>query len=346
MTVNASRTLPSYFDSLRVGVLLHHPETGAVLDLNRRLEAMYGYSKSTLQELSVEAYSANTYSHTEEEMHARIREAAAGHPQSFRWRVKRGDGELIWVKIHLSQIDLGGSRSVLGEVRNVSAYTATSRRVNLLSRIIRHNLRNDVTVLEGYAEAIEAAIDDAAVEDYARTVRSKATDIGGLNESVREIEDATIESDGNGPIRRASDTISDVLAPILAEYPHATVDIEERTEMWVESKDAFEHAVGHAVENAIVHTDDPEPPVQITIDESPNTGRCEIRIVDSCPTIPQMELDAIDEMTENTSTSHGSGVGLFVMKWCVESLGGELKIVRNRPRGNVVHFYLPPKEPP
>ncbi|QCC52528.1 PAS domain-containing sensor histidine kinase [Halapricum salinum] len=345
MTFNASRTLPPYFDSLEVGVLLHHPETGAVLDANHRLEEMYGYTTSTLQNLSVEAYSANTYSHSDEEMRARINEAANGHPQSFRWRIKRSDGELIWVKIHLSQIELGDSTPVLGEVRNVSAYTATSRRVNLLSRIIRHNLRNDVTVLDGYAEAIEAATDDDDVEEYARTIRSKATDLGGLNESVREIEHATIESSDKGRIRRASEAVSDVVAPISAAHPEATIDLEEETAMWVESQDALGHAVSHAVENAIVHAED-EPSVRVAIDESPNTGRLEIRIEDACPAIPQMELDAIDELSENTATSHGSGVGLFVMKWCIESLGGELKIVRNRPRGNVVHFYLPPKEPP
>jgi len=60
-----------------------------------------------------------------------------------------------------------------------------------------------------------------------------------------------------------------------------------------------------------------------------------------------MEVEALDEHTETTATSHGSGVGLFVMKWCIESLGGELKIERREDdRGNVVSFYLPPKEPP
>lgn len=59
-----------------------------------------------------------------------------------------------------------------------------------------------------------------------------------------------------------------------------------------------------------------------------------------------LEIEALDEYTETTATSHGSGVGLFVMKWCIESLGGELKIERRDRRGNTVSFYLPPKAPP
>ena len=115
--------------------------------------------------------------------------------------------------------------------------------------------------------------------------------------------------------------------------------------MWVAVDDAFEHALIHAIENAVVHSHQPEPSVVIVVDESPNTGRTEIRIEDEGPSIPGMEIQALDEYCETTTTSHGSGVGLFVMKWCVESLGGELKIERPSEGGNTVCFYLPPKEP-
>jgi hypothetical protein len=33
------------------------------------------------------------------------------------------------------------------------------------------------------------------------------------------------------------------------------------------------------------------------------------------------------------------------MKWCIESLGGELEFEERDPRGNVVRLYLPPKSP-
>ena len=46
-----------------------------------------------------------------------------------------------------------------------------------------------------------------------------------------------------------------------------------------------------------------------------------------------------------TSTSHGTGIGLFVMKWCSESLGGEIRFERSD-RGNEVYFYLPSETPP
>ncbi len=103
--------------------------------------------------------------------------------------------------------------------------------------------------------------------------------------------------------------------------------------------------MSHALENAIVHAESDRPTVEVVIGPSPNTGRAEIRIVDDGPPIPANETDALDEFTETTSTSHGSGVGLFVMKWCIESLDGEIAFDRHDAGGNVVSFYLPPREP-
>lgn len=57
-------------------------------------------------------------------------------------------------------------------------------------------------------------------------------------------------------------------------------------------------------------------------------------------------MRVLDAPGENTSTAHGTGVGLFVMKWSVESLGGEIAFERADDRGNVVIFHLPPEAPP
>ncbi|MEF8857231.1 MAG: ATP-binding protein [Haloplanus sp.] len=122
--------------------------------------------------------------------------------------------------------------------------------------------------------------------------------------------------------------------------------VTESEPMWTDVDDSFTHAVAHALENAIRHGEESPPVVRVTIGPSPNTGRVEIRIEDDNPPIPDAELSALDDREETTTTSHGTGVGLFVMKWCIESLGGELTIERGDSRGNTVYIYLPPKDPP
>ncbi|MFC7137882.1 hypothetical protein ACFQRB_18395 [Halobaculum litoreum] len=63
------------------------------------------------------------------------------------------------------------------------------------------------------------------------------------------------------------------------------------------------------------------------------------------PPIPEIEIEAVDAGTDITDLQHGTGVGLFAMQWCAESLGGKLDITHREPRGNLVEFTLPTADP-
>ena len=60
MTSEENITLPSIFDGMNVGITLHDAETGTILDVNDRLEQLYGYSAQQLRTMTVEGYTAPT----------------------------------------------------------------------------------------------------------------------------------------------------------------------------------------------------------------------------------------------------------------------------------------------
>ncbi|MDS0283254.1 PAS domain-containing sensor histidine kinase [Haloarcula onubensis] len=346
MAEQSSESLPSQFGQLHIGVALYDPATAMVLDANERLEELFGYRTARLRRLSVDEYSANTYDYSSTRLRERFRAAGDGETQAFRWRIKRDDGTLVWVQVHLSALTLGGERRVLAEVRDIEAYTTASQRVGLLSRIMRHNLRNDLIVISGRAEQIASADDREGVAEHVGKIRETASSIDRMTDSVRQIERATTPDAGHREHQRAAAAARRVVADIRERYPAATITVEEATSMWFSVDGTFAQALSHAVENGVVHATDPEPAVTVTVGESPNTGRVEIRVSDHCPPIPDVEIDALDAPGENTSTAHGTGVGLFVMKWSIEALGGEIAFERDGDRGNVVSFYLPPEAPP
>ncbi len=82
-------SLPDELQDLQIGIVVHDPETGAMLDANRRLEALYGYTAAELRELTVEAISANTYSYTQRAAQRRITAAAEGTPQELERLMRR-----------------------------------------------------------------------------------------------------------------------------------------------------------------------------------------------------------------------------------------------------------------
>ena len=338
--------LPSEYNSLHTGVALYDPNAGTVLDANKRLEQILGYTVDQLRDLSVTEYTANTYRHSESEFHDRLYASVNGDPQQFTWRVKRADGELIWVQLYISQQQYEGEIYAHVEMRDITDYYETYHRAELFWRILRHNLRNDAAVILGYTNQILAHAEIEGIEESIATIQSRGENLGNMAQSVKEIEQAVTNANTEYTRRPAAATVRTITNQLGANYPAADISIIEREKMWIDINDAFSYALTHAVENAIIHSNEELPVVEVDVGPSPNTGRVEICIKDTNPVIPDEEVEALCAPTETTSTSHGSGIGLFVMKWCVESLGGEVSFENRTPRGNAVYLYLPPKRAP
>lgn len=335
--------LPPEYDDLTYGIVLHDPVIGAICDVNDRLETMYGYSAAELRSMAIPEFSANGYAEAGIEMRSKIEAAAVGTPQEFDWRVKRGDGRLIWVNINFTATTVSDTDHILGEISDITEYKYNDRRVSLFHRLLRHNLRNEITVITGFANHIADATESDTIRSQCKKIETAATGLNGIVESMKQIDETLTRERSTTTEQSALTVVTDTLVDIRETYPSASISVTENSKLRIAVDEAFEYALTHAIENAIVHTKKTDPTVEITIDESPNTGRVEIRIDDEAPQIPRSELDALDERGTTTPTRHGSGCGLFVMKWSIESLGGELRIEPATGYGNTVYFYLPPQ---
>jgi PAS domain S-box-containing protein len=338
--------LPPEYDTLHIGIALYEPTDGTILDANERFETLLGYTTERLRTLSIETYTANTYPYSDSEFRDYLQASVAATPKQFTWRAKRADGELIWVQIHLSRQQLADRTCVRAEARDITDHYETRHREELFWRVIRHNLRNDAAVILGNTDHIEANAETEVVQDAAAAIRERTENLSTIADSVKEIEQAVSNTDTQFVHRHATAAVRSVIKDVAADYPTAEITLKERAEMCIRIDEAFTYALAEAIKNAIIHSDESEPVVDVSVGPSPNTGRVEICIEDTNPPIIEDEIEALFTPAETTSTSHGTGVGLFVMKWCVESLGGEIKLETREPRGNAVYFYLPPKSPP
>jgi signal transduction histidine kinase len=291
--------------------------------------------------MTVEDLSANTYIYTQDEAMRRIAAAADGDSQTFDWRLKRSDGELVWIKVWLDPIEIAGQNLVKGEIQDITQYKNTERRVQLFHRILRHNLRNKMNIIAGTGDQIVGDSKKDSIKEAGTTVVETATGLMEIAEAVREIESSLSKTDSNTTPRRVRSVITDIVDRLREEHPNATFDVQEANEKWAAVDEKLAYATEQALENAVIHHGGQHPRATVDIDDSPNTGRVRIRISDENPPIPVTELEALDYNVETTSVEHGSGIGLFVMKWCIEALGGEMKFDRDE-TGNVVTFLLPP----
>lgn len=126
------------------------------------------------------------------------------------------------------------------------------------------------------------------------------------------------------------------------QYPDAHVGciVADDGDIQIRNAALFKKALAEAVENAIEHTDQSTPEVTITVQRELDANHLRIHVADNGAGIPDMERQAI-ESGEETPLSHSLGIELWLMRWKTTSVGGELTITDNEPRGSVVTFRLP-----
>jgi PAS domain S-box-containing protein len=333
--------LPPSLNDLDIGVVLHDPETGEILDVNDRLLTLYGYRRQQLLNLDVADYTPPSTKFTQQEALNRIQAAANGDPQDFEWQVERENGELRWVRVHLNPTTINQVECVLAEIKDITEYRAREQRLRLLSRIIRHNLRNQATALMGYTDRIKQAVEDETLEKELDTIIDISTEVGTLSDSVRQLEEIA-EPDAT---ERSATDLRRLVKPVFDEFrnEHTGADFtfEAVGDVHVVADRGLRYAVEHAIENAIEHNDQATPVVSVIVADDSERNRGVIRIADNGPQIPETEVKVLNEEVEASSTYHGTGVGLWVMRWCVDSLGGELFFEENSPRGNIIVMELP-----
>jgi len=207
--------------------------------------------------------------------------------------------------------------------------------VSVLNRILRHNLRNDLVVINGHNDVLQ----DLLGEDVEHTtkIESRTTDLLDKAEKAREIERLVT---GETEQLTAIDAVAIVEAEVerfQREFPEADIAATMPARVSVRAHDALSFVVSNLVENAIEHNDSPKPTVEIEVAET--EGRVEIEIADDGPGIPDTELDSLEEGYE-TATQHGSGLGLWLVNWLVDAMDGELSFERRDPTGTVVTVQL------
>ncbi|WP_324665795.1 sensor histidine kinase [Haloarcula sediminis] len=211
--------------------------------------------------------------------------------------------------------------------------------LSVLNRILRHNLRAAITVIEGQAEMLETELDpserQAAIEMIQRQT-DKMRKIADRTSTIRSLADQGGSED--------SWDIADVVTLIeeyREQYPAATIDLTVDVEetLTFPSGDLFKFALDEAIDNAVVHAEQVTTNIQITVTQH-DTDHIQIRIADNGPGIPENERETIERGTE-TPLSHGTGVGLWIMRWVTTRLGGTFSISDTDADGATLIFQLP-----
>jgi signal transduction histidine kinase len=93
------------------------------------------------------------------------------------------------------------------------------------------------------------------------------------------------------------------------------------------------------IENAIAHSDADDAAVRVVVEADSDAGEVTIEVSDDGPGIPRRELAVLEDGTES-ALEHGSGIGLWIVEWSLQRLGGDVRYETSS-AGTTVNLALP-----
>lgn len=108
------------FDSVNDAIFVQDFATGAILDVNRRMCDLYGYSREEALRLSIVDLSSGEPPYDAEGAFEVWRKVSTGEPLLVEWHAKDKSGRLFWVEVSLRRAEIDGKTRLLAVVRDIT----------------------------------------------------------------------------------------------------------------------------------------------------------------------------------------------------------------------------------
>jgi signal transduction histidine kinase len=213
------------------------------------------------------------------------------------------------------------------------------QRVAVLNRVLRHNLRNDMNVIQSHAELLADTADTEAEQESIDSILSTTDRLMRIAEDAKRVE----KSVGTSVADRVPVDLERVLtsAAQRARERNPTISITLPTveSRWVEASDELEFALGQLFQT-LADVADEGARITVSFDDDRSThARQALRVQCTGANLPDAEIEALTRGHE-TQLIHGSGLGLWLVNWIVELSGGTLGFERDGDTEEIVLSFL------
>lgn len=222
--------------------------------------------------------------------------------------------------------------------QDVTAERQRRQRLAVLNRILRHNLRNDLSVVRSYADHVAETVDDEAATEAVEVIDEQSAGLLELGEKARRASEALDGGDDQRVVTLA-DLVEAVAADLREEHPDGSVAVDVPADLRLASNPrGLELVVRSLLENALEHGGGT---VQVVATGRADGGRSALlEVRDDGPGLPDHEREVI-EAGEESALAHGSGLGLWLARWGATALGGDVTFETPDDGGTTVRLRLP-----
>ena len=210
---------------------------------------------------------------------------------------------------------------------------ATNQELEILNRIVRHDIRNDMNVVHGHASILDEVLDDH--REHLEPILHGTEHTIGLTRTVGDLLEAIT---GQGEMSLEPIDLGRVLAVELEKVRNTHEDAEfvltERPSgVTVRANPMLSSVFTNLLTNAVNHNDTDEPTITVDVGVEPESVT--VRIADNGPGVPEGQREEIFGRGQKGLESPGSGIGLYLVDRLIDLYDGSVHVEENDPRGAV-----------
>lgn len=244
----------------------------------------------------------------------------ADEPVSVDMLNYRRDGTPFWNRVEIMPIwnEAGEVTHFLGVQRDITERVRNQQRLAVLNRILRHNVRNKMNVIRGYADAIVQGEADAA--DAAVRIRNAADELFTISEQIREFDTVAHVGEETTEAVNLTAVIREGVDALREEAPAAEVTVRAPGPLPITAHSTLRAAL-HDLLYQLGECAFPEAEIDVRYADQDVL----LEVVDRGAAISQADLELVDSHAE-TPLEHLQGLELWLLRWAVEQSGGEFTV--------------------
>jgi len=234
-------------------------------------------------------------------------------------RFLTADGEEVPYQVNGAPLTDGDGNvtGLVGTGRDISDRVRREERLSVLNRVLRHNIRNQSSVLLARADHLRerVASDD---ETHVAAVSEVAHRLSRMGKLARKVDRALAETDDPDAVPLPA--IVDDALEAFDPPEEATVEIGDPPAVAVRAAPPSGDALAELLDNAVRHNPDAAPTVAVEF--SVHEESVTVAVDDDGPGIPDAETAAL--AGAESQLDHSAGLGMWFVNWVVEATDGHL----------------------
>jgi PAS domain S-box-containing protein len=328
-------------------IIAQFDEAGTIQFVSPAVEQVLGYTPDELV-----GRPAFDLLHPEDRVSAmeafdRIVDAPGESTERQEHRFQHAGGSWVWaesVTTNRTESALEGyvinSRAITERKQYEQRLEETTKKLEVLNRTMRHDIRNDMSIILGWGEVLEDHVDEAGRE-YLEKVLATGDHILELTESAGDYAESLTDE---AAVERKPTSLRSVLTNELSlrreSFPETEFAVAgEIPDVAVVANEMLGSVFRNLLNNAVHHNDAEEPLVEIRCEVGDEMAT--VRVADNGPGIPDDRKQSIFSKGENDPASQGRGIGLYLVETLTNQYGGTVRVENNDPTGTVFIIRLP-----